>query len=132
DRLLLCYKFFHGVVHGFLVVLVHHVGRTGRVVQRQGDDAVGILVPLNSVLCHGFSGSSDSLDDSGHAHAAADTQRHQRTLRATTLELVDHGSGDHGAGGAQRVTHRDGATVDVELLVRDVQILLELEHHRGE
>ena len=52
DRILLCHKPLHGVVHGFLVMLVHHVGRTGRVVQRQGDDAVGILVPLNGVLCH--------------------------------------------------------------------------------
>ena len=52
DRILLGDKAFDGVVHGLLVVLVHHVGRTGRVVQRQGDDAVGILVPLNGVLCH--------------------------------------------------------------------------------
>ena len=37
-----------------LIVLVHHVGRPGRVVQRQGDDAVGILVPLDGVVCHGL------------------------------------------------------------------------------
>src|SRR6476661_4089010 len=72
------------------------------------------------------------LDDGGHAHTAADAQRDQGTSGATTLELVDHGSGDHGAGGAQRVAHRDGATVDVELLVGDVEVLLELQHHGGE
>ncbi len=55
DRILFRDKPFHGVVHGLLVMLVHHVGRTGRVVQRQGDDAVGILVPLDCVLCHGYS-----------------------------------------------------------------------------
>ena len=55
DRILLRLKPFDGLVHGFLVVLVHHVGPTGGVVEGQGDDAVGILVPLNSVLCHGFS-----------------------------------------------------------------------------
>jgi hypothetical protein len=47
----LCY----GLVHRLLVVLVHHVGPTGGVVESQGDDAVGILVPLNGVFCHGFS-----------------------------------------------------------------------------
>src|SRR5258707_6101125 len=72
------------------------------------------------------------LDDGRDTHAAADAQRDQRATRVAALELVDHGSGDHGAGGAQRVAHRDGTTVDVELLVGDVQILLELQHHRGE
>src|SRR5882757_6801804 len=72
------------------------------------------------------------LDDGRNAHAAADAQRDEGTLGAAALELVDHGSGDHGAGGAEWVAHRDGTTVDVELLVGDVQVLLELQHHRGE
>ena len=67
------------------------------------------------------------LDDGRDTHAAADAQRDERTSRIAALELVDHGSGDHGAGGAQWVAHRDGATVDVQLLVRDLQILLELD-----
>src|ERR1700761_626322 len=72
------------------------------------------------------------LDDGGDTHAAADAQRDQRAVRVAALQLVDHGSGDHGAGGTQRVSHRDGAAVDVELLVRDVQVLLELQHDGGE
>src|SRR6201986_3182270 len=72
------------------------------------------------------------LDDGGDTHAAADAQGDQRAARVAALELVDHGAGDHGAGGAQRVAHRDGATVDVELLVGDVQVLLELQHHGRE
>src|ERR1035441_580847 len=68
------------------------------------------------------------LDDGGDTHAAADAQRDQRATRVAALELVDHGAGDHGAGSAQRVAHRDGAAVDVELLVGDVQVLLELQH----
>src|SRR6185503_1651953 len=56
------------------------------------------------------------LDDGRDTHAAADAQCDQRATRVPALELVDHGAGDHGAGGAQRVAHRDGATVDVELL----------------
>ena len=58
DRILLGDKAFDGLVHGLLVVLVHHVGPAGGVVEGQRDDAVGILVPLNGVLCHGFSLSS--------------------------------------------------------------------------
>src|SRR5664279_6488967 len=72
------------------------------------------------------------LNDGRDTHAATDAQRDERPAGTTALELVDHGAGDHGAGGAQRVTHRDGATVDVELLVGDVQVLLELQHPRGE
>jgi hypothetical protein len=41
-------------VHRLLIVLVHHVGRTGRVVQGEGDDAIGILIPCDRVLCHIF------------------------------------------------------------------------------
>src|SRR5271169_6645412 len=74
----------------------------------------------------------DSLDDGRDTHAAADAQRDQRTAGVTPFELVDHGSGDHGAGSAQRVAHGDGSAVDVQLLVGDVQVLLELQHHRCE
>src|ERR1700683_2459781 len=79
-----------------------------------------------------ISAALHSLDDGGDTHAAADAQRDQRATRIAALELVDHGAGDHGAGSAQRVAHRDGATVDVELLVGNVQILLELQYHRRE
>src|SRR5215212_10146908 len=72
------------------------------------------------------------LDDGGYAHAAADAQRDQRATGVAALELVDHGAGDHGAGGTQRVAHGDRAAVDVELLVGNVQVLLELQHHRRE
>jgi hypothetical protein len=54
DRILLGDKAFDRVVHRLLVVLVHHVRRPGRIVERQGDNAIGILVPLNCVLCHGL------------------------------------------------------------------------------
>src|ERR1700730_897090 len=80
-----------------------------------------------------FSGMAlNPLDDGGHAHAAADAQRDQRATGVAALELVAHGAGDHRAGGAQRVAHRDGAAVDVELVVGNVEVLLELQHHRRE
>ena len=55
DRILLGDKAFDGLAHRLDVGLVHHVCRPGRVVQRQRDDAVVVLVPLNGVLCHDFS-----------------------------------------------------------------------------
>src|SRR5271168_3338910 len=71
-------------------------------------------------------------DDGGDTHAAADAQCDERATGVAALELVDHGAGDHRAGGTERVSHRDGAAVDVELLVRDVEVLLELQHDGGE
>ena len=36
------------------------------------------------------------------------------------LQLVEHGAEDHRAGRAQRMAHRDGAAVDVDLVVRSM------------
>src|SRR6185437_2051586 len=72
------------------------------------------------------------LDDRRDTHAAANTKRDERTPGVATLEFVDHGAQNHCAGGSQRVTHGDGAAVDVELLVGNVEVLLELQHHGGE
>src|ERR1700757_5087803 len=69
------------------------------------------------------------FDDRRDTHAAADAQRHHCAPGVAALQFVDHSAQDHRAGGTQRVTHRDGAAVDVELLVGDVQVLLELQHH---
>src|SRR5689334_8257078 len=99
-----------------------------------GSSRVSVTMPSSS-LSHLMVFSAmvlNPLDDGGDTHAAADAQRDQGATRVAALELVDHGACDHGAGGAQRVAHRDGATVDVELLVRDVQVLLELQHNRRE
>src|SRR5699024_2513084 len=68
--------------------------------------------------------ASDAFDDGGHAHAAADAQRDEGEAAAGAVQLVDGGAGDHGAGGAERVAHGDGAAVDVELLVGDAELLL--------
>src|SRR5688500_11903007 len=99
-----------------------------------GSSSVRVTMPSAS-LSHAMVFSAmvlNPLDDGRDTHAAADAQRDECTARVAAFEFVDHGSGDHGAGGAQWVAHRDGATVDVELLVGDVQVLLELQHHRGE
>src|SRR5688572_15828119 len=69
--------------------------------------------------------SSDSLDDGGDAHPAADAQGGQAVAQVAPLEFVDERAQDHGAGGAERVAHRDGATVDVDLLVVEPGVLHE-------
>ena len=47
------------------------------------------------------------------------------------LQLVQHGAEDHGARGAQRMPHGDGAAVHVDAVVGDVQLLHEAQHDRG-
>src|ERR1700748_3522087 len=59
---------------------------------------------------------SDALHNRGDAHTAADAQRGQAVAPLLTLELVDQRAQDHAAGGAERVTHGDGAAVDVDLV----------------
>src|SRR5947209_19834059 len=95
-----------------------------------GSSSVNVTMPSAS-LSHWMVFSAmvlNPLNDGGDAHAAADAQRDQRATRVAALELVDHGAGDHGAGRAQRVAHRDGATVAVEDVVGNLQCLLELQH----
>src|SRR3954447_24037137 len=79
-----------------------------------------------------YDGASDALDDGGDAHAAADAERGQAALQVAALELVDQRAEDHRAGGAQRVAHRDGAAVDVDLLVVQVEVAHEAHGDRGE
>src|SRR5699024_2007504 len=68
---------------------------------------------------------SDALDDGGDTHAAAHTERDEGALAAGALELVEHGAGDHRAGGAEGVAHGDRPAVDGERLVGDAHGLLE-------
>src|SRR6185312_7180813 len=99
-----------------------------------GSSRVSVTMPSAS-LSHWIVLSAmylNPLDDRRDAHAAANTQSHQGAPGITALQLVDHGAENHCARGTQRVAHGYGTTVDVELLIGDVQVLLELQHHRRE
>src|SRR5689334_19334691 len=72
---------------------------------------------------------SDSLDQGRDAHAAADAQGHHGPARLAPLQLVDHRADEHGAGRAERVAHGDRAAVDVQLVVRDVQLALVVQNY---
>ena len=60
-------------------------------------------------------GSAQALDDGGVGHPAALTHRLQPIPTAALLQSVDQRRRDARAAGAQRMTDRDGATVDVRL-----------------
>src|SRR5579871_5174820 len=91
-------------------------------------DAPGSLLP--SPLREGGA-PSHPLDDGRGAHAAADTQRHQRGLLVGALELVEHGAQNHRAGSAERMAERDRAAIDIDLGIVDVECLNVAQHHRG-
>src|SRR5690606_33707367 len=76
--------------------------------------------------------SSDPFDDGGDAHAAAHAEGGQDVAQLAALQLVEQGGEDDAAGGAQRMAHGNGAAIDVDLLLRDPQVLHELEDHGGE
>src|SRR5258708_38632842 len=66
---------------------------------------------------------SHTFKNRRRAHAAADAERGEAGREAATLELVEHGAQDHGAGGAQRMAHGDGAAVHIDLVVRHLEDL---------
>src|ERR1700688_1869153 len=73
---------------------------------------------------------SNSLDDRRGAHAAADAQRHQGCGLVGALELVEHGAENHRARRAERMAERDGAAIDVDLRIVDVEGLDVAQHDR--
>src|SRR6185437_13416652 len=75
---------------------------------------------------------SDALHNRGDAHAAADAQRGQAVAQVLALELVDERAQDHPAGGAERVAHGDGATVDVDLVQVEAHVLDVAQDDGGE
>ena len=97
-----------------------------------GSSSVRVTMPSASWSQRIVSAHADALHDRRHAHAAADAQRREAVAQVACLELVDQRAEDHRAGGAQRVAQRDRAAVHVDLLVRDAQVLHELEHDGGE
>src|SRR6202030_2601451 len=74
---------------------------------------------------------SDSFDDRRGAHAAADAQRHQRSLLIGALEFVEHGAEDHRTRCPQRMAERNRAAIDVDLGVVDVEGLDVAQHDRS-
>src|SRR5690349_13108525 len=68
------------------------------------------------------------LEDRDVGLAAALAHDLEAVAAAGALELVEQGGHQAGAGGADRVAEGDAAAVDVDLLVRDVELLHPGEH----
>src|SRR6266498_3852754 len=71
----------------------------------------------------------DPLDDCGRTHAGADAQRHQCGREIASLQFINDGAKDHGAGRAERVTHSDRPAVDIDLARIEVESLPIAQHH---
>src|SRR5689334_10359860 len=76
--------------------------------------------------------ASEPLDDGGNAHASTDAERGEAVALVAAFELVDQGAEEHRSGGAEGVTHRDRAAVDVDDLGREVEVAHEAHDHGGE
>ena len=72
------------------------------------------------------------LEQPRRAHAAADAHRHESRSAAALAELVDELRRELRARGAERVTERDRAAVDVHLLLIEPEIAHDRDDLRGE
>src|SRR6204780_4978411 len=83
---------------------------------------------LNTPSASGHRLSVESLDDHGHALAAADAHGFQADGLVPGDQAVEEGGGDPGAGHAERVAQRDGAAVHVEPVDVDAELAVGGNH----
>src|SRR5438034_6699603 len=69
-----------------------------------------------------------NLKQPRRAHAAADAHRDDRMLGAATLAFDQDMPGHARAAHAERVTDRDRAAVDIELVHRNAETIATIEH----
>src|SRR5262249_48700575 len=72
------------------------------------------------------------LDDRPRAEPAAAAHRNQPVAAAGSLQLVQRGGDQPGAGAARRMTERDGAAIRVDARGIGLARLLPGQYHRGE
>src|SRR5680860_480312 len=80
----------------------------------------------------GSGGSVQALVDDGHALAAADAHGLEAELPVASGQAVEQCRGDAGTGGAERVAQGYRATVDVESVGVDAQVVHRRQHLHGE
>src|SRR3954463_8193266 len=74
----------------------------------------------------------DPLDNDGRRHAACGAHRHQAALEVAPFQLVEHGTDQDRAGGADGVAERDRAAVDVDLVTVELEVANEFLGDDGE
>src|SRR5262249_33996678 len=75
--------------------------------------------------------ASHSLNNRRSTHTNPDTQGNQRSLLVAAFQLVEHGTQDHGAGRAERMTHGDSTAIHIDLVVRNIERLHVAQDDRG-
>src|ERR1700722_9411998 len=91
---------------------------TTRILGRVGLDSVSAVM--------------SDLDDERVALPATGADGDAAEAAAATAQLVDDAAKDAGTGGADRVAERDGASVDVDLVLVDAEHAHRVERDRGE
>src|SRR6266702_501368 len=97
---------------------------------------IGCWMPNSSVIAvftmiSRFSRSVDDFKQAGCAHAAADTHGHDAVLRLAPPPLDQEVAGQPRPGHAVGMADRDRATVDVELVRIDAELVAAIDHlHR--
>src|SRR5262249_10613052 len=79
-----------------------------------------------------FSFSSLSFDGEGNPHSAPYAKRGEAAPRVALLHFVEKGDQHARAGGADRMTERDGAAVHVHLLRVPTHLAVDRDRLRGE
>src|SRR6185312_12703974 len=82
-------------------------------------------VPGRLARAAGFRIRSTALDAHGDAHAATDAERRQPLLGVALAHLVQQRHEDPRARGADRMTKRNGAAIDVHFLRIESEILVD-------
>src|SRR5690606_24133036 len=76
-----------------------------------------------------FLSAFSTFGDGAEAQAATHAPGAQGVTLIAPLQLVEQGAKDDATGGAQRVAHGNGPTIDVDLVLRHAHVLHELHHH---
>src|SRR5580765_5113464 len=87
-----------------------------------------VAAPLRSTVSGVVAMLLEDLEQSRCAHAAADAHRHDAVLRAAPLAFDQQMAGHARAGHAVRMADRDRAARDVELVVRNAELVADVQH----
>src|SRR5262245_9456121 len=83
------------------------------------------------ILSMSIFGMLNALDNRGRPHADADAQRDKRGFLVAPLQFIENGAKNHRASSTEWMTHRNGATIHVDLLVGNVERLHVAQNYRS-
>jgi len=101
--------------------LIDRIGGLVRVVEHPNGHIAFELVADNLVHVESplTRPSSNALDNGGRTHTRTDAKRRETGAEIASFHLIEQGAKNHRARRTERMTHGDGATIDVDFIVRD-------------